>query len=146
MVLHLPHAEGGFGVTFSDLTNNAAFYTTSSRFVAWLCAFSQERQGLWLPKDDLQDPSSWSSSQLLLLRDIHSKLLAEYGCKEGCALSQSQAHAGASGGLSSQDGVSQEEDASLTIPQLNRLHEAIVWGEDASNVGERCCYCHPGTE
>jgi hypothetical protein len=24
-------------------------------------AFSQERQGLWLPKDDLQDSSSWSS-------------------------------------------------------------------------------------
>ena len=75
MVLHLPHAEGGFGVTFNDVTKDAAFYTTTSRFVAWLGAFSQERQGLWLPKDDLQDPSSWSSSPLLLLRDIHSKLL-----------------------------------------------------------------------
>ena len=105
MVLHLPHAEGGFGVTFNDVTKDAALYTTTSRFVAWLGAFSQERQGLWLPKDDLQDPSSWSSSPLLLLRDIHSKLLAEYGCKEGCALSQSQAHVGARGGLSSQDGV-----------------------------------------
>ncbi len=34
---------------------------------------------------------------LLLLRDIHSKLLADYGCKEVCAPSQSQAHAGTSG-------------------------------------------------
>jgi hypothetical protein len=43
MVLHLPHAEGGFGVTFNDVTKDAAFYTTTSRFVDWLGAFSQER-------------------------------------------------------------------------------------------------------
>ena len=48
MVLHLPHADGGFGVTFNDSTKDTAFYTTTSRFVAWLGAFSQERQGLWL--------------------------------------------------------------------------------------------------
>jgi hypothetical protein len=57
VVLHLPHTEGGFGVTFNDITKDAAFYTTTSRFVAWLGAFSQERQGLWLPKDDLRDSS-----------------------------------------------------------------------------------------
>ncbi len=34
MVLHLPHVEGGFGVTFNDVTKDAAFYTTTSRFVA----------------------------------------------------------------------------------------------------------------
>jgi hypothetical protein len=77
-----------------------------------------------------------SSSALLLLRDIHSKLLTQYNCKEGCAPSPSQAHVGARGELSSQDGVSQQqEDAPLFVPQLNRLHEAsIVRGEDASNV------------
>ena len=48
MVLHLPHAEGGFGVTFNDVTKDAAFYTTTSRFVVWLGAFTQERQELWL--------------------------------------------------------------------------------------------------
>ena len=31
-------------------------------------------------------------------------------------------------------GPKQEQDAPLTIPQLNRLHESIVRGEDASNV------------
>ena len=40
MVLHLLHAEGGFGITFNDVTKDAAFYTTTSRFVAWLGAFS----------------------------------------------------------------------------------------------------------
>ena len=73
--------------TFNDVTNDDTFYTTTSRFVTWLGAFSQERQGLWLTKDDLQDPSSWSSSPLLLLRDIHPKVLAEYDCKEGQSIS-----------------------------------------------------------
>ncbi len=82
MVLHLPHAEGDFGVTFNEITKDAAFCTTTSRFVAWLGAFSQERQGLWLPKDDLRDSSSWSSPPLLLLRDIHYKLLTPYGWRQ----------------------------------------------------------------
>ena len=56
MVLNLSHVEGGFGVTFNDVTKDVVFYT--------------EHQVLWLPKDDLQDPSSWSSSPLLILRDI----------------------------------------------------------------------------
>ena len=41
MCIHLPHAEGGFGVHFNDVTKDAAFYTTTSRFVAWFGAFSQ---------------------------------------------------------------------------------------------------------
>jgi hypothetical protein len=123
MVLHLPHAEGGFGVTFNDITKDAAFYTTS-RFVAWLGAFSQERQGLWLPKDDLQDSCSWSSPALVLLRDIHSKLLTHYDCKEGCAPSQSPPHVGARGGHSSQDVSHQQEAAPLFLPQLDRLRHS----------------------
>jgi hypothetical protein len=83
MVLHLPHAEGGFGVTFNEVTKDAPFYTaTTSRFVAWLGAFTQERQVLWLPKDDLKDSSSWSSPPLVLLRDMHNGLLAKYDCKD----------------------------------------------------------------
>ena len=104
-------------MTFNDVTKDASFYTTTSRFVTWIGDFSQERQDLWLLKDDLQDPSSWSSSPLMILRDIHSKILVEYGCKERCAPSQSQAHAGVSGRLSSQDDdVHQEE----TVPSFFR--------------------------
>jgi hypothetical protein len=61
MVLHLPHTEGGFGVPFNYVTQDAAFYTTTSRFVSWMGVFSQTRQELWLTKDDLRDSSSWSS-------------------------------------------------------------------------------------
>jgi hypothetical protein len=117
MVLQLPHAEGDYGVTFNDVTKDAAYYTTTSRFVAWLGAFSQKRQRLWLPKDDLRDSSSWSSPPLLLLRDIHCKLLTLYDCKEVCAPSQSQVNAGASATLRSQDDVSQQQGAaSLSLP------------------------------
>ena len=49
------------------LTKDAAFYTTTSRFVAWVGAFPQERQKLWLPKDDLRDSSLWTSPPLVLL-------------------------------------------------------------------------------
>ena len=57
MVLHFPHTEGSFGVTFNSVTKDVAFYTTTSRFVVWIGVFSQERQELWLPKDDLRDSS-----------------------------------------------------------------------------------------
>jgi hypothetical protein len=33
MSMHLPHTEDGFGVTFNDVTKDAAFYTTTSHFV-----------------------------------------------------------------------------------------------------------------
>ena len=104
MVLHLPYTEGSFGVTINDVTKDVAFYTTTSRFLDWLVVFSQELQVLWLPKDDLQDSSSWSSPPLLLLRDIHSKLPTHYNCKEDCVSSQSQNHLGSRGGLSSLQG------------------------------------------
>jgi hypothetical protein len=48
IVLHLPHSEGGFGVTFNDVTKDAAFYSTTSCFVTWMGVFSQTRQELWL--------------------------------------------------------------------------------------------------
>ncbi len=34
MCIHLQDDEGGFGVTFNDVTKDATFYTTTSRFVS----------------------------------------------------------------------------------------------------------------
>jgi hypothetical protein len=47
-----------------------------------------------------------------------------------------QSRVGTRGGLSSQDGVShQQETDPLSLPQLNCLNESfLVGGEDASNV------------
>jgi hypothetical protein len=102
-----------------------------------------------LPKDDIRDSSSWSSSPLMLLRDIHSKLLDQYGCKEEvCAQSQSQVNVGAGAGPNSQsqvnigsgprpssqdDGVpQQQETATLMLPQLNRFIEASFVRDESS--------------
>ena len=74
----------------------------------------------------------------MLLRDIHSKLLTQYDCKEVRAPSQSQVHVGASARLSSQDGISQQQEAApLSIPQLNSLFEASFARDEssASNAG-----------
>jgi hypothetical protein len=120
-------------VPFNCVTKDDAFYTTTSRFVSWIGALSQPSQELWLPKDDLRDSSSWSSSPLVLLRDIHANLIAQYDCKEVCAPSQSQANIGASARLSSQDGVSQQQQATpLSLPPLNRLFEASFARDERS--------------
>jgi hypothetical protein len=74
--------KGGFGVTFNDVTKDAAFYTTTSRFVTWSGPFPQERQNLWLPKDDLQDSVSWSSPPPVLLVG-HSQQDGDAGCTSG---------------------------------------------------------------
>ncbi len=116
--------------------------------MSWLGAFPQERQKLWLPKDDLRDSSSWASSPLVLLRDFHSKLLTQYDCKkEVCAQSQSQDNVGTGAGPSSQsqvnigtgprpssqDGVSHlQEPVPLSLPQLNRLVEASFVRDESS--------------
>jgi hypothetical protein len=90
-------------------------------------------QRLWLTKDDLRDSSSWSSPPLLLLRDIHVKLLTQYDCKEVCAPSQSQVNVGDSARLRSQDDVSQQQGAApLSLPQLNLLFEASFVRDESS--------------
>ena len=150
MMMHLPHAEGGFGVISSNITMNAAFYTSTSRFVAWLGTFSQAHQSLWLPTITLNDSSTWTpqhSPQLDLLRDIHTDLLHNCGCKEtddgadgggvgaggggGAAANAGNSAGGAAapaGGASSQQ-RRRDEDA-LSLPQLNCLHEAYLPREE----------------
>ena len=100
-------------------------------------AFSQERQGLWLYKDDLKDTSSWSFPPLLLLRDIHSRLLTQYDCKGVCVSSQSQV-GGVSARPSSQNDIPQWKNAAqLSLPQLNLLFEAsFVCDENSTSTAD----------
>ena len=145
MVLHLPHPEGGFRVTFNSITTtttkDAAFYTSTSRFVAWLGTFPQGRQAMWMPQDDLQDSSSWSSPPLVVFRRILATLSADCDCKDS-APTQSQTAARARGGRSSQDGFSQQQEGGpLFLPQLNCLHEAFHGGRI-----QRCRQPHPDSK
>ena len=71
---------------------------------------------------------------LVLLRDIHDGLLAQYDWKDSVSLpaQSGERTRPAQDGLG---GVSPEEDAPLFLPNLNQLHEiSIVRGEDSSNV------------
>ena len=72
----------------------------------------------------------------LFHRDIHSKLLTDHNCKEGCVSSQSKVHVGTNDGLNSKDGdLHQKEDVTLIIPELNLLSEVShVRGDNTSNV------------
>ena len=89
---------------------------------------------MWLPKDDLRDSSSWTSPPLVLLRDIHSKLLTQYDCKEVCVSSQSQVNVGTGVRPTSQDGVSQQQEpAPLSLPQIDRLVE-VSFVRDENSV------------
>ncbi len=54
MIPDHPHAEGGFGVTVKDITKDADFYTSTSRFVVWLGAFPLVRQVMWLSQFPLK--------------------------------------------------------------------------------------------
>jgi hypothetical protein len=103
--------------------------------VDWLGAFTQERQVLWLPKDEHKDSSSWSSPPLVLLRDIHNGLLAKYDWKDSVP-PPDQSGERARPGCNTQDGVSQQQEASaLFVPQLKKLDEAFhVRDEDASDL------------
>jgi hypothetical protein len=62
MVLHLPHTEGGFGVPFNCVTKDADIYTTTSRFVSWMGAFSQARHHPRLCSFVTFTPSSLTST------------------------------------------------------------------------------------
>jgi hypothetical protein len=69
----------------------------------------------------------------MLLRDIHSKLITQYDCKEVCGPSQSQVNTVAGDRNISQDGVShQEEVTPLSIPQLNCLYETSFVRDETS--------------
>jgi hypothetical protein len=70
----------------------------------------------------------------MLLRDIHSKLIDQYDCKEVCTSSPSQVNAGARARPRSQDGVPPQQEASpLSLPQLNRLFE-VSFARDETSV------------
>jgi hypothetical protein len=56
--LHEPHEGDGFGVTHNTASRRAASYMTNARFVAFLGTFARPAQQVWLPVNDLQDPST----------------------------------------------------------------------------------------
>ncbi len=88
---------------------------------------------MWLPKDDLKDPSTWSSpplqGSLVLLRDIHDSILVKYDCKDTVS-PQSQSGVRARVGRSQQDGDAQQQQTDLFfIRNLSGFMKPTTRGE-----------------
>ena len=81
MRLHESHDEG-FGVPNNTISRHAAAYTTNARFVAFLGTFARPAQEVWLPGNDIQDPTTWSVPSLRTLKHLHETLLQDYYCTE----------------------------------------------------------------
>ena len=77
MRLHESHEEGGFGVSHNMITRHAASYTTNARFVAFLGTFARPAQQVWLPGNDIQDPTTWDAPPLCTLKRLHGDLLQQ---------------------------------------------------------------------
>ena len=90
-----------------------------------------------LTEDDLKDSSSWSSTPLVLLRDIHNDILAQYDCKDCVSPPTLPGTRRTCSVRVSQDGVSQQEETgTLFLPELNNLvYQTNLRGEDVSNAG-----------
>jgi hypothetical protein len=133
MRLHESHDEGGFGVSNNTITRHAASYTTNARFVAFLGTFARPAQQIWLPGNDLQDPSSWVAPPLCTLKRLHGDLLQQYDCTERLAVAQPALPSDAGGGAAANAGAQPQPHAGsqdngngkLLLPQLDRLHLAF---------------------
>jgi hypothetical protein len=134
MRLQESHDEGGFGVSNNTITRHAASYTTNARFVAFLGTFARPAQQVWLPGNDLQDPSSWVAPPLCTLKRLHGDLLQQYDCTEQLAVAQTALPSDAGGGAAAHAGAHPQPHAGsqdngngkLLLPQLDRLHLAFM--------------------
>ena len=81
-MLHLPHEHGGFGVTHNTASRHAASYTTNARFVAFLGTFALPAQQVWLPGNELNDPSTWVAPPLCTLKRLHQSLVQDFNCTD----------------------------------------------------------------
>jgi hypothetical protein len=141
MRLHESHDEGGFGVSNNTITRHAASYTTNARFVAFLVTFARPSQQVWLPGNDIQDPSSWVAPPLCTLKRLHGDLLQQYDCTEQSAVAQ-PAHPSAGGGAAANAdahpqphaGSQDNGNGKLLLPQLDRLHLAFKRSQVSSSA------------
>jgi hypothetical protein len=140
MRLHESHDEGGFGVPNNTISRHAAAYTTNARFVAFLGTFARPAQEVWLPGNDIQDPTTWSVPSLRTLKHLHETLLQDYDCTEQPVANQPAQPSDAGGSAAANAGAppppppARAQDVSsgtLVLPQLNRLHEAYKRRQDA---------------
>ena len=66
--------KGGHGITPIQESSMTGFYSATARFISWLAKL--EHKAHWLPGgQDLQDPSTWTNSRLIALKQVHQELI-----------------------------------------------------------------------
>jgi hypothetical protein len=146
--------EGGFSVPYNTISRHATAYTTNTRFVAFLGTFDHPAQEVWLPGNDIQDPTTWIVPSLRTLKHLHETLLqderyemmpfittartteqpvANPPAQPSAAGGSASANSGATPPLQS---AHNQDDSSgtLVLLQLNRLYEAYKRRQDALPV------------
>ena len=88
--------------------------------MAFLGTFARPAQEVWLPGNDIQDPTTWSVPSLRTLKHLHENLLQDYDCTEQPVANQPAQPSGAS---TSQD---QQPTASGPIPSQRRLTRQLT--------------------
>ena len=133
-----PHHEGGYVVTPTAASGLAAFYSATSRFVAFLA--NLPHGGAWLHDGQvLADHDTWSNPQLQALVQTYARRIQEYKCVER----QLQGPAPAAPVV---DQGPQVNSPLLSPPlnQLAQLRTAWAHGENAENAQEelhKACGC-----
>ena len=84
VIVELPHHKGGLGITPLPASGMAAFYsaTTLSHFHLVSCLGSLPHASEWVAGQNLADPTTWISSALQTLKQLHGNLLTHYNCTE----------------------------------------------------------------
>jgi hypothetical protein len=131
MIVELPHHKGGLGITPSQASGMAAFYSATAELVAWLHSFPHASE--WAAGQNLADPDTWTSSALRTPKQLHDQLLMHYNCTEWGPPPDADAHA--------PNAPAQERDDDnarpLSLPPLNLL--ASLRGRQDVENGSCCC-------
>ena len=76
-----PHHHGGYAITPTAAPGLAAFYSATSKFVAFLA--NLPHGSAWLhDRQVLADHGTWSNPRLQALVQTHARLIQEYKCVE----------------------------------------------------------------
>jgi hypothetical protein len=80
VIVELPHHKGGLGITPLPASGMAAFYSATAHLVSWLGSLPHASE--WVAGQNLADPTTWNSSALQTLKQLHGNLPTHYNCTE----------------------------------------------------------------
>jgi hypothetical protein len=131
VIVVLPQHKGGLGITTLPASGMAAFYSATSHLLSWLGSLPHASE--WVAGQNLADPTTWNSSALHTLKQLHSNLLTHYNCTEWAPPLADDAPA--------TDAPAQGHDDNsvrpLSLPQLNLLASLCVrQDEDNGEVAD----------